>query len=80
MSKNASLDRWVEEVARLTKPDSIHWCTGSAAENSRLIDAMLVSGDLIKLNPTTHPDCYLHRSNPSDVARVEHLTYVCTRF
>lgn len=79
MSMNASLKSWVEEVARLTKPESIHWCTGSDAENSRLIDAMLASGDLIKLNPTTHPNCYLHRSNPSDVARVEHLTLVCTR-
>jgi len=79
MSMNASLNSWVEEVARLTKPDSIHWCTGSDAENSRLIDAMVASGDLIKLNQTTHPNCYLHRSNPSDVARVEHLTYVCTR-
>ena len=73
------LKSWVEEVARLTRPDSIHWCTGSDAENSRLIEAMLASGDLIKLNPTTHPNCYLHRSHPSDVARVEHLTFVCTR-
>jgi phosphoenolpyruvate carboxykinase (GTP) len=79
MSMNASLNSWVEEIARLTKPDSIHWCTGSDAENARLIDAMVASGDLIKLNPTTHPNCYLHRSHPSDVARVEHLTYVCTK-
>ena len=78
-TSNASLKSWVEEVARLTKPESIHWCTGSDAENSSLIEAMLASGDLIKLNPTTHPNCYLHRSNPSDVARVEHLTFVCTR-
>jgi len=79
MSINASLKSWVEEVAKLTQPDSIHWCTGSDAENSKLIDAMLATGDLIKLNPATHPNCYLHRSNPSDVARVEHLTFVCTR-
>jgi phosphoenolpyruvate carboxykinase (GTP) len=78
-TSNASLKRWVEEVAQLTKPESIHWCTGSEAENDSLIQAMLASGDLIKLNPATHPDCYLHRSHPSDVARVEHLTYVCTR-
>ena len=75
---NASLERWVEEVARLTQPSAIHWCDGSDAENTRLIDAMLKSGDLIKLNQDTHPNCYLHRSHPSDVARVEHLTYVCT--
>lgn len=75
---NASLKRWVEEVARLTQPSAIHWCDGSDAEHTRLIDAMLQSGDLIKLNQDTHPNCYLHRSHPSDVARVEHLTFVCT--
>lgn len=78
-TSNASLKRWVEEVARLTQPAAIHWCNGSDAENNALIDAMLQSGDLIKLNQDTHPNCYLHRSNPSDVARVEHLTFVCTR-
>ena len=78
-TSNASLQRWVEEVARLTQPESIHWCTGSDAENASLVAAMLASGDLIKLNPSTHPNCYLHRSHPSDVARVEHLTFVCTR-
>jgi phosphoenolpyruvate carboxykinase (GTP) len=77
-TSKASLKSWVDEVARLTKPDSIHWCTGSDAENAELIDAMLKSGDLIKLNEKTHPNCYLHRSHPSDVARVEHLTLVCT--
>jgi phosphoenolpyruvate carboxykinase (GTP) len=78
-TSKASLKNWVEEVASLTKPEKIHWCTGSDAENSALIDAMLGSGDLIKLNEKTHPNCYLHRSHPSDVARVEHLTLVCTK-
>ncbi|HKQ83001.1 MAG TPA: phosphoenolpyruvate carboxykinase (GTP) [Steroidobacteraceae bacterium] len=78
-TSNAALKSWVEQVARLTKPDSIHWCDGSESENAALIEAMTRTGDLIKLNPTTHPNCYLHRSNPSDVARVEHLTFVCTR-
>ncbi len=78
-SQLASLNRWVDEVARLTQPDRIHWCDGSDAENAALRDSMLQSGDLIALNETTHPDCYLHRSSPNDVARVEHLTYVCTR-
>ncbi len=78
-TSNASLKRWVEDVARLTQPESIHWCNGSDAENTALIEAMLKSGDLIKLNQQTHPNCYLHRSHPSDVARVEHLTFVCTR-
>ena len=77
-SKLETLNRWVDEVARLTQPDRIHWCDGSDAENEALTELMLESGDLIELNPTTHPNCYLHRSHPSDVARVEHLTFVCT--
>jgi phosphoenolpyruvate carboxykinase (GTP) len=76
---NAALKQWVEEVARLTQPARIHWCDGSEAEYQALIQQMLASGDLIKLNEQTHPNCYLHRSNPTDVARVEHLTFVCTR-
>jgi phosphoenolpyruvate carboxykinase (GTP) len=73
------LNRWVDEVARLTQPDRIHWCDGSEAEYQALVELMLDTGDLIELNPSTHPNCYLHRSNPSDVARVEHLTFVCTQ-
>jgi phosphoenolpyruvate carboxykinase (GTP) len=78
MTKNAELAAWVAEVVALTCPDRIHWCDGSDAEKDALTEAMLASGELIKLNEKTHPNCYLHRSNPSDVARVEHLTYVCT--
>ncbi len=78
-TSNASLARWIDEVARLTKPNSIHWCTGSDTEHERLVAQMLTRGDLIKLNTDSHPNCFLHRSHPSDVARVEHLTYVCTR-
>jgi len=69
---------WVEEVAKLTTPDTIHWCDGSETEYQGLIELMLADGTLSKLNEHTHPDSYLHRSNPSDVARVEHLTFVCT--
>ena len=78
-SKLEALNRWVDDVARATQPDAIHWCDGSEVENDALIDRMLHAGDLIELNPKTHPNCYLHRSHPSDVARVEHLTFVCTR-
>lgn len=77
-SQLAALNHWVESVAKLTRPERIHWCDGSNAENDRLIELMLATGDLVKLNETTHPNCYLHRSSPSDVARVEHLTFVCT--
>jgi len=77
-SKLASLNDWVASVAQLTQPDAIHWCDGSDAENARLVELMLANGDLLRLNEQTHPDCYLHRSSPTDVARVEHLTFVCT--
>ena len=72
-----ALEQWVNEVAALTRPDQIHWCDGSDAEYRSLVDQMLQTGDLIELNQLTHPGCYLHRSSPSDVARVEHLTFVC---
>ena len=75
---NEALARWVDEVAKLTQPDSIHWCDGSADENRKLIQLMLDNGELQRLNDDTHPDCYLHLSDPKDVARVEHLTFVCT--
>jgi phosphoenolpyruvate carboxykinase (GTP) len=78
-SKLAALNQWVDEVARLTQPDRIHWCDGSSEEYAALVGQMLANGDLIRLNPETHPNCYLHRSHPGDVARVEHLTFVCTR-
>jgi phosphoenolpyruvate carboxykinase (GTP) len=77
-SKLAALNDWVASVAKLTQPDAIHWCDGSDAENAKLTELMLSTGDLVKLNEQTHPNCYLHRSSPSDVARVEHLTFVCT--
>ena len=76
-SKLDSLNRWVEEVAGLTRPERIHWCDGSDAENRKLIELMLERGDLVELNQDTHPGCYLHRSDPKDVARVEKLTLVC---
>lgn len=78
-SKLASLNEWVDAVAAHVQARAVHWCDGSDAEYRRLIDLMLESGDLVRLNKSTHPDCYLHRSDPSDVARVEHLTFVCTR-
>ena len=73
-----ALNQWVLEVARLTRPARIHWCDGSDAENAQLIESMLADGTLVKLNDETHPNSYLHRSHPDDVARVEHLTFVCT--
>ena len=77
-SRLASLNQWVEQVAAQTRARHVHWCDGSDAENQRFIDGMLETGDLIRLNQDTHPNSYLHRSDPDDVARVEHLTFVCT--
>jgi phosphoenolpyruvate carboxykinase (GTP) len=69
---------WVESVARRTRPARIHWCDGSDAEQSALIQELVGRNELLPLNETTHPGCHLARSHPSDVARVEHLTFVCT--
>ncbi|MCG6117063.1 MAG: phosphoenolpyruvate carboxykinase (GTP) [Aquimonas sp.] len=77
-SKLEALNQWVEQIAAHTAAASIYWCDGSEVERERLTALMLETGDLHALNPETHPDCYLHRSHPSDVARVEHLTFVCT--
>jgi len=76
-SKLEALERWVNDVAALTRPAQVHWCDGSDAEYRSLVQQMLADGTLIELNQQTHPGCYLHRSNPSDVARVEQLTLVC---
>ncbi len=73
-----ALNAWVAEVAALTQPDHIHWCDGSDAENAALIARMQADGTLLPLNHETHPHSWLHRSSPNDVARVEHLTFVCT--
>lgn len=73
------LQRWIDSVAQLTQPAKIVWCDGSQNEYDSLVKQMLGDGTLIELNQKTHPRCYLHRSHPSDVARVEHLTFVCTK-
>jgi phosphoenolpyruvate carboxykinase (GTP) len=75
---NAALQSWVEEMAKLTQPDRIYWCDGSEAEKRRLTEEAVASNVLIPLNQQKRPGCYLHRSNPNDVARVEHLTFICT--
>ncbi|SDQ54276.1 phosphoenolpyruvate carboxykinase (GTP) [Pseudoxanthomonas sp. CF125] len=78
-SRLDDLNRWVAETAALTQPDSIHWCDGSDDEYAALLRLMQEDGTLLPLNPDTHPGSWLHRSDPSDVARVEHLTFVCSR-
>ncbi|MEJ8569486.1 phosphoenolpyruvate carboxykinase (GTP) [Elongatibacter sediminis] len=78
MTSHDELKAWVDQVAALTQPEHIHWCDGSDQEYQDLLDRQLADGTLIELNQQTHPGCYLHRSDPDDVARVEHLTYVCS--
>ena len=72
------VEQWVEQMARQTRPDQIVWCDGSEQENDRLVQAMLADGTLFALNDDVHPNSYLHRSHSSDVARTEHLTYICS--
>jgi phosphoenolpyruvate carboxykinase (GTP) len=78
LTKNPHLLKWVEEMARLTKPERIVWCDGSEDEKKRLTEEAVGKGILIPLNQEKLPGCYLHRSNPNDVARVENLTFICT--
>jgi phosphoenolpyruvate carboxykinase (GTP) len=73
-----ALQDWIDETARLTRPDQIRWCNGSDDEYRNLTRLLLDTGGFIELNQETHPGCYLHRSDVADVARVEHLTFVCT--
>ena len=73
-----TLTDWVEDVAQLTQPDRIVWCDGSEDEYHALIEQMLREGTLLRLNERKYPNCYLHRSHPTDVARTEHLTFICT--
>ena len=77
------LEEWVEEQAQLTKPDKIHWCDGSDEETHRIVEIGMKEEKIGRnyifqeLNQRTWPNAYLHRSHPTDVARTEHLTFVC---
>ena len=75
---NPALKSWVDEVAALTKPDRIHWVTGSEEENKKLLGEMCESGVMKRLNEKKYPGSYFHRSDQSDVARTEHLTFICS--
>ena len=75
---NVALCTWVDEMAGLTKPDRVVWVDGSELERERLTAEALATGELIGLNQVKLPGCVLHRTAQNDVARVEHLTYICT--
>jgi phosphoenolpyruvate carboxykinase (GTP) len=76
--QNPHLVRWVEESARLLQPERVLWCDGSRAEFDRLMKDAVAAGTFLPLDPARWPGCFYHHSNPNDVARVEHLTFICT--
>jgi phosphoenolpyruvate carboxykinase (GTP) len=75
---NPRLLGWVDEIAKLCKPDRVHWCDGSESEKKRLTEQAVERKVLLPLDQKRWPGCYFHHSNPNDVARVEHLTFICT--
>ena len=78
LSRNEHLLRWVEKMAVLCRPAAIHWVDGSAAEYEALCGQLVASGTFTRLNQEQWPGCYLARSDPSDVARVEDRTFICS--
>ncbi|MCX6252313.1 MAG: phosphoenolpyruvate carboxykinase (GTP) [Bacteroidetes bacterium] len=75
---NTKLQAWANDWATLCQPDSIHWCDGSEEENNKLLDLMVRTGTAVKLNESKRPDSYYFQSDPSDVARVENRTFICS--
>ncbi|MDD4891099.1 MAG: phosphoenolpyruvate carboxykinase (GTP) [Phycisphaerae bacterium] len=80
MIKYAHVQEWVDQMAAMCQPDDIYWCDGSEDERKRMTAQAVKLGELIELNQEKLPGCFLHRTAANDVARTEHLTYICTTF
>jgi phosphoenolpyruvate carboxykinase (GTP) len=78
-TSHAGILSWVNEVAELTQPDRVHWCDGSDEEWNSLTEALVASGTFVRLDPETKPNSFWAASDPSDVARVEDRTFICSR-
>ena len=73
------LQEWVEEAARKTRPKQIVWCDGSESEAQQMVERLVAEERTVRLNEKRYPNCILHRSDPSDVARTEQVTFICSR-
>ncbi len=78
-TRHARLAAWVREVAELTQPDAVHWCDGSEEEWERLTDELVETGTFVRLDPSKKPNSFWAASDPTDVARVEDRTFICSR-
>jgi phosphoenolpyruvate carboxykinase (GTP) len=78
-TSHAGISSWVKEVAELTQPDRVHWCTGSDEEWTELTQALVESGTFVRLDPKIKPNSFWCATDPSDVARVEDRTFICSR-
>ena len=79
LTKNPNVNKWVEEMIALTKPENVVWIDGSEAQLEALRDEACSTGEMIKLNEEKLPGCYLHHTAVNDVARVEDRTFICSR-
>ncbi len=73
------LKKWIKEMSDLCTPDNIHWCDGSFDEYHALCEKLVSKGTFIRLNPAKRPNSFACFSDPSDVARVEDRTYICSK-